>query len=91
MGRLKLMKKLFIDRWSGIADRIEIIYEKRTGNRRGRPIARIVTRIGWAKLSCSVAGPGGVQAGQAMSMRSGSTAIPIDSVSQLMNPGLCIL
>lgn len=59
MGRLKLMKKLFIDRWSGIADRNDSIYKKRTGNRRGRPIARIVTRIGWAKLSCSVAGPGG--------------------------------
>lgn len=59
MGHRKISGDLFIDRRSGIADRNEFIYKKRTGNRRGRPIARIVTRIGWAKLSCSVAGPGG--------------------------------
>ncbi len=59
MGYEKIDGDLFIDSWSWIADSNEIIYKKRTGNRRGRPIARIVTRIGWAKLSCSVAGPGG--------------------------------
>jgi hypothetical protein len=64
---------------------------KRAGNRRGWPIARQRTRCDWLGFNPLRLIREGVQTGHTIRIKTGSAAIAIVSINQLLIPGLYIL